>query len=400
MNGLKRAIVGVLIAAPIAIAPLSGSATAAPPGGPIRGVVTDQVGNALADVTVEVTAFPAVRPDKGLFSEIVLGTAVTDSNGSFELNAATPTQPGVAFPSGDLDLQFQVVNDTGADFMVSALSKPPTRTGQSWKMDSGKHTGVDSARRSSLVRLVAPAKSLTTSQRSGEVNGNEPDYRPIPVDMCPNTPTAPQWAYTGDETDRSVPLQRIRTGDRATWDYAYQSSKGTSIEWAFSGARGAFAGGLTKLEAQTTASGMVIGGGGNVAKMVMGTFRFKRYQLYCASTTWPYAAVATNDYRWMPSYFTGNADKIDAPINFSCSPSNKVTTSARELWVARETGVKFLEWFSIAGVGLNNAQYNNAQTEGDAVRLTYYKRPAYTKFALCGRDNVPTLAIQVQEVAP
>lgn len=210
-----------------------------------------------------------------------------------------------------------------------------------------------------------------------------------PSDTCPGM----NYYYQRGSARTKVldPIQRLYTLSKSSMKYEWTTSQNSRLEIAVKGAKGSYGGGLSKSRMNFSSGGMSPSFGNNSKVVIRAEWEYAPYYLYCDPWTTP-TSYYSGVYEWRPEQWTTGSSNVANSNVFSCN-SKWIVSMENPTWVAQESGVTWAGWFGIEGVSLRSSQKNSVKH-----KLTVTPNSG-AKARICGRDNWPSKALQVREVA-
>lgn len=306
----------------------------ATPASAIVGRVTSAAGGAMtAPMTVSVGA-EKLLPNGDATVEPVATTVVTGSTGGAFTLAGPLTVPATRNPDGSVLLDVTVTGGgTSKVFNLSAF--PPDAGDPGWRWSSTPDTdltgGAAVPARSHLTNLTLDMAGATTTPAIASTTAASPTGGPVlatPAQLAQSQTrqhgrTRAEAAASGMNCNvhswqsgvpakyakRWVPVQRITMRTRATQSFSWHTSRDTQMQVAYRGPDGkSWAGGFSYSSSRDTVTGFNAGFTTSDWRGFARTrWRLVRQQEWCASTTWPYGAVASGIYRWYPRNWDGSS---------------------------------------------------------------------------------------------
>jgi hypothetical protein len=203
-----------------------------------------------------------------------------------------------------------------------------------------------------------------------------------------------RWMKKNAYLKRWLPTQKLTARSKSKMKYEWETSDQTEMQVAYAGYGSHYAGGLTKSWNEVNAAGIIANVGPDWNGELDLQWRFRKQRQWCLIRT-PYGGVYRDSgkRRWMPLVWTGgNRNRVDS-WTWQCNQDNTTYTD-NQLWVARASSVRWVQWFEIAGV-----QLDSVQTNSSAHRLTVIPRSGQ-RVHICGSNDIPTRASSVREITP
>jgi hypothetical protein len=203
-----------------------------------------------------------------------------------------------------------------------------------------------------------------------------------------------RWMDKDAYTKRWVPTQKLTARSKSKMKYEWETSHNTEMQIAYAGYGDHYAGGLTKSWNDVNAAGIIATVGPDWNGELDLQWQFRKQRQWCL-TRGGYGGTYRDSgkRRWMPLDWTGgNRNRVDS-WTWACDPDYESYTD-NQLWVARSSSVRWVQWFEIAGV-----QLDSVQTNSSAHRLTVMPLSG-KRVHICGSNDIPARASSVREIVP
>lgn len=168
------------------------------------------------------------------------------------------------------------------------------------------------------------------------------------------------WVNRNKYKASFAPLKTSRTLGHSKLHYHYKSTKKTELQVAITGSGGKYAGGLTGSQSEITDTGVSPDWPHNTAKLVKAKWRYRKQRKWChvAGPTGP-ESEPMDIYRWVPNKFLLYTKPVENNPTFACHTKGPIHSDTT---FTNTATVKWLAWFSIATVKLDNSQTQSTVT--------------------------------------